>query len=68
MRNVSRALKAEIAAMTASARVTLPTVQTTFDSIASATARQVSPDGSTTSGANFLSTTHAPGAGPAMAA
>ena len=57
-----------MAAMTASASVMPPTVQTTLSSIASAAARQVSPVGSVTSGANFLSTTHALGVGPTSVA
>ncbi len=67
-RKVSRAEYAAIAAMIASPSVNDPTVHTTFDSIASAAARQVWPEGSTTSGANFFSTTHAVGAGPTSAA
>src|SRR6478609_1039025 len=67
IRNVSRAVYAEIAATIASPKVMLPTVQTTVMSIESASARQVSPF-TTTSGANFLSGTQALGVGPTSAA
>jgi hypothetical protein len=57
-----------MAAMIASPNVMLPTVQTTLISIPSAAWRQVSPLGNATFGANFLSTTQAPGVGPTSAA